>query len=179
MSVAMNDTVKVHYTGKFENNEVFDTSKDREPFAFRIGAGHVIEGFEEAIMGMEPGQSKTVSVSPEKGYGTHNPDQVIEMPISSVPEGFEIAEGMPLQLQDDNGRVIPVMVVEITDTTVKLDANHPLAGKTLVFDIELLEIGCEIDEDEHGCGCGCDDEDCEDDCDSEGNCGNGCCGCGK
>jgi len=175
MSVVMGDTVKIHYTGKFENGEIFDSSRDRAPFTFTMGAGHVIPGFEEAVMGMNCGENKTTVIAPEKGYGIHDENQLISMPKDSIPEGMELIEGMELTLQDEHGHYIPVVLTKVEEETITLDANHPLAGKTLVFDIELLEIGCELEDDDDCC---CDDEDCDCDCDDEekeGGCG-GCCG---
>jgi len=128
--------VKVHYTGKFENNEVFDSSKEREPIEFVVGEGNLIKGFENAVMGMEPGQNKTVTINAEEGYGERRKDLVQEIEKEKVPEN--VAVGQNLQANTPGGP-INVEVVEVKENTVVLDANHPLAGKNLIFDIEVVE----------------------------------------
>lgn len=128
--------VKVHYTGKFENNEVFDSSKEREPIEFVVGEGNLIKGFENAVMGMEPGQNKTVTINAEEGYGERREDLVQEIEKEKVPEN--VAIGQNLQANTPGGP-INVEVVEVKENTVVLDANHPLAGKNLIFDIEVVE----------------------------------------
>lgn len=163
--VVKGDTVKVNYTGRFENGEVFDSSEGGEGIAFETGTGHVIPGFENAIIGMEIGQKKTVIIKPEEGYGEYDEEGLIELGKEDFPEDMELEVGMMLHLQDDHGHAIPVVVKEIRDDMVLLDENHPLAGKTLVFDIELVEIGCEVPKQHHHR---------HDDC-GEGECGS--CGC--
>ncbi len=155
MTVKNGDTVKVHYTGKFENGDIFDSSVEREPLKVTIGEGMVIPGFENAILGMEINEKKTVTISPEEGYGEQSAENMIEMPKSSLPEGMEVEIGMPLHLTNNEGHTIPVMVAEILDESIKLDANHPLAGKTLVFEIELIEENIEPDKHECSCCGGC------------------------
>ena len=163
-AVKTGDTISVEYTGKFDNGETFDTSKGRAPLKFTVGAGMLIPGFDAAVIGMLPGDKKTVTIEPEEGYGTHDPQRVTKMPRSSVPEGMEVKEGMAVQLADQAGNPIPAMITELTDEDVVLDLNHPLAGKTLVFDIEIKETGLEPDAPScspsacAGCGGGCGDE---------------------
>lgn len=134
------DTVKVHYTGKLEDGTVFDSSRDREPLEFTLDAGQIIPGFEEAVEGMEEGEETTVEIPPEKAYGMHQEDAVMEFPLEQLPDEIEPQVGMQLQLQSANGQAFPARVTEVGDATVVLDANHPLAGETLTFDIELVEI---------------------------------------
>jgi peptidylprolyl isomerase len=134
------DTVKVHYTGKLEDGTVFDSSREREPLEFTLEAGQIIPGFEEAVDGMEEGEETTVEIPPEKAYGMHQEDAVMEFPMDQFPDEMEPEVGMQLQLQGQDGQAFPARVVEIGDETVVLDANHPLAGETLTFEIELVEV---------------------------------------
>lgn len=136
----MGDKVKVHYTGKLTNGEQFDSSAGREPLAFTVGAGQMIKGFDAAIPGMQVGEKKTINIAAAEGYGEHDPSQVIEFDKKNVPAEMTLTPGMQLQLQDQHGRPVPVVVQEVKDDVVLLDANHFLAGKELVFDIELVEI---------------------------------------
>ncbi len=134
------DTVKVHYTGTLENGEVFDTSKEREPLEFQLGEGQLIPGFEKAVIGMDEGDSTTVEIPSEEAYGEVREDLVINVPKDQLPEEVEPKIGMQLQVNQQNGQPIPVRVTEIKDDELVLDANHPLAGKDLKFEIELLEV---------------------------------------
>lgn len=131
------NTVKVHYTGKFEDDRVFDTSKEREPISFKVGAGMMIPGFEKGVVGLNEGDSKTIKISPEDGYGQRNEELINEIPLEKLPEGVE--RGALLQAQTEQGPM-NVVVAEIKEKTAMIDANHPLAGKNLVFDIELIEV---------------------------------------
>jgi peptidylprolyl isomerase len=135
------DKVKVHYTGKLLGGEQFDSSKGREPLEFTVGAGQMIKGFDDAIPGMSVGDKKTINIAPENAYGEKNKDAIIEFPKENIPADMKLEPGMQLQLRDQDGRPIPVTVVEIKDDIIVLDANHMLAGKELIFDIELVEIG--------------------------------------
>lgn len=141
MSKAKNgDYVKVHYTGKLTSGEQFDSSVGREPLAFTVGAGQMIKGFDSAIPGMEPGEKKTITIAPEDAYGPVNEEAIIEFAKSNIPDSMPIEVGMQLQLQTPTGQPVPVVVKEIKDDVVILDANHRLAGEELIFDIELVEI---------------------------------------
>lgn len=135
------DKVKVHYTGKLTNGEQFDSSVGREPLAFTVGAGQMIKGFDNAIPGMEVGEMKTINIPAADAYGEVQEEAILEFPKSNIPKDMEVKEGMQLQLQNQNGQPVPVVVKEIKDDVIVLDANHRLAGKELVFDIELVEIG--------------------------------------
>lgn len=148
------DTISVNYTGKFENGDVFDTSEDRDPLVFTVGTGQLISGFDEAVVGMKAGDKKTITIVPEDGYGEHREELVIDMPASNIPPDMELAAGMQVQLVDQSGNPVPAVVHEIGADVVKMDVNHPLAGKTLVFDIEIMETGLEPEPED--CGTGCD-----------------------
>jgi len=132
--------VKVHYRGTLTTGEQFDSSEGKEPLSFKVGAGQMIKGFDEAIPGMAVGEKKTINISPENAYGEKSQEAIVEFPKSNIPEDLKLEPGMKLQLQNENGDPIPVVVSEIKDDVVVLDANHELAGKELVFDIELVEI---------------------------------------
>ena len=135
------DTVKVHYTGKLKDGSVFDSSREREPLEFTLGEGQLIPGFEDAVEGMEEGADTTVDIPVDKAYGQPQDELTMEVPKTELPEDIEPEVGMQLQVQQQqDGRAIPVKITEVKDETITLDANHPLAGKDLVFDIELVEI---------------------------------------
>ena len=134
------DTVKVHYTGKLEDGTVFDSSKEGEPLELTIGAGNVIEGFEKGVIGMERGGSKTVTIPPEEAYGSMNEELVAKVKKENFPENISPAIGEQLQLKQQDGNIVNVTITQIRGDSVTLDANHPLSGKTLIFDIELVEI---------------------------------------
>lgn len=133
-------TVKVHYTGKLNDGSMFDTSEGKQPLEFEVGAGQMIPGFEEAILGMEKGEKKTVKINPEDAYGQHREDLVYEIEKAKLPENIEYKVGLPLQSTLADGSKINLIMTEVKDNSVMLDANHPLAGQELTFDIELLEV---------------------------------------
>ena len=134
------DTVLVHYTGKLADGEVFDSSKGREPLELQIGAGMVVPGFEEAVTGMKQGETVTETIAADKAYGPRRDELVGKVDRGQVPDSIELEIGRRLQIQTPDGRTAAVTVTEITDEVVHLDANHPLAGKDLTFEIELVEI---------------------------------------
>jgi len=134
------DTVRVHYTGTLEDGTQFDSSRGADPLEFAMGQGQLIAGFEMAVAGLAPGESVTVTLAPEEAYGESNAEMVQEVPRRMMPEGVELEPGMVLQGQSDEGQVDNFTIVSLTEETVTLDANHPLAGKSLTFDIELVEI---------------------------------------
>ena len=139
-SAVIGDTVKVHYTGRLGNGTIFDSSVEREPLQFTLGQGQVIRGFEQAVLGMTVGESKTVVIPADEAYGPYRDELVIVEDRSNLPPGWEPEIGDQLPLTQPDGRVIWVTVIEITESTITIDANHHLAGKDLVFDIELVEI---------------------------------------
>ena len=134
------DKVKVHYHGKLTSGETFDSSEGRAPLEFEVGSGMVIKGFDEGVTGMSVGEKKTINIPVEEAYGPKNAEMVINMPKDRFPKDMELEEGMPLMMSDGSGQNFQVVVTEIKDDSVILDANHPLAGQDLVFDIELVEI---------------------------------------
>ena len=140
MKVEMNDTVKVHYTGAFKNGDVFDSSQGGSPLEFKLGAGQIIPGFEKAVVGMEKGDAKKVTIEPAEAYGDVREELKQQVSKDVMPEGLNPEVGMQLMSTLPNGQEIPVTIADVTDTHVTVDANHQLAGKTLVFDIELVEI---------------------------------------
>ncbi|MFP4083095.1 MAG: peptidylprolyl isomerase [Candidatus Aminicenantes bacterium] len=139
-NVKRGDKVKVHYTGRFEDGKVFDSSREREPIQFEVGSGTVIKGLEEAVVEMKPGEKKKVKVEPEEAYGQYNDNLLVDMPKDKFPDNISPEKGMNLQLINKEGKAVPVVVKDIGDDSVQLDANHPLAGKVLVFDLELMAI---------------------------------------
>jgi peptidylprolyl isomerase len=134
------DKVKVHYHGKLTNGETFDSSEGRAPLEFEIGTGMVIKGFDDGVTGMIVGEKKTVNIPFDEAYGARNPEMLIEMPKDRFPAGIEIVPGVPLMMSDGSGQNFQVIVSELKEDIVVLDANHPLAGQDLVFDIELIEV---------------------------------------
>jgi peptidylprolyl isomerase len=141
MSVAKNgDNVTVHYTGKLTTGEQFDSSAGREPLGFTVGAGQMIKGFDAAVPGMAIGDKKTITIVAAEAYGETNPEAIIQFPKTNVPPDMVLEPGMPLTLTDQNGHPVQVVVVEVQEDIIILDANHELAGKDLVFDIELVSI---------------------------------------
>lgn len=141
MEAKNGDLVKVHYTGKLVNGEQFDSSAGREPLEFTVGEGQMIKGFDIAIPGMKVGDKKTINIAPEEAYGPRNEEAIIEFPKQHVPADMKIEAGMPLTLSNQEGQPVQVIVIEVKDDIIVLDANHFLAGEELVFDIELVEIG--------------------------------------
>jgi peptidylprolyl isomerase len=135
------DSVKVHYTGKLDDGIVFDSSVGREPLDFTVGAGQLIAGFDEAVVGMAVGEKKTVRIAPEQAYGPHNPEMTLQVPRSDLPVDIQPELGMQLEASQEGGHSMVVTVVEVTDESVTFDANHPLAGKALTFEIEVVELG--------------------------------------
>lgn len=138
--VKSGDKIKVHYHGKLTSGETFDSSAGREPLEFEVGSGMVIKGFDDGVTGMTVGEKKTVNIPFDDAYGQRNPDMIIEMPKDRFPKDMEIDLGMSLGMSDENGQQFQVTIVEIKEEVVLLDANHPLAGEDLIFDLELVEI---------------------------------------
>ena len=134
------NTVKVHYTGKLDDGTVFDSSVDREPLEFTIGEGQLIADFEQAVIDMNPGESKTIKIAYDNAYGPHREEMLMVVDRSQFPEGLEPKIDQKLQVRDPNGGDSVVTVVDVTEANVTLDANHPLAGKDLMFEIQLTEI---------------------------------------
>ena len=134
------DTVKVHYTGKLEDGTVFDSSLDREPLQFKIGEMTVIEGFEQMVSGMNPGDKKTHTIPAEQAYGPHNEELLLEIGRHELPKDLDPQVGQILEGGKQDGERVSFKVKAVSEKTVTLDANHPLAGENLIFEIELVEI---------------------------------------
>jgi peptidylprolyl isomerase len=165
-AVKTGDTISVIYTGRLQDGEVFDSNAaGGAPLKFTVGAGQLIKGFDQAVLGMLPGDKKTVTIPPAEGYGERQEDHIVSLPKAKVPAEMNLELGMKVQLSSGTGHTLPAVVVEIGDDAVRLDANHPLAGKTLEFDIEIKETGLMPDP-HQGCGC-----------DTAQGCGEGCSGC--
>lgn len=138
--VKTGDTVRLHYTGTLSDGTQFDSSLDREPVQFTVGGGEIIPGLDQAVTGMEPGEAKTVTVSPEQAYGDRDPGRVQTVDRGQIPSDIPTDPGTQLEVQTQAGQRMPVTVTQSSESEVTLDANHPLAGQDLTFDVELVEI---------------------------------------
>lgn len=138
--VKIGDTVKVHYHGRLPDGTTFDSSQGRAPLEFKVGSGAVIKGFDEGVMGMQVGDKKTLEIPAHEAYGVSEPDRVVEFPRNQLPKDIEPEVGMQLHMSSPKGDAIPVVITAVKDDVIVLDANHPLAGKDLIFDIELVGI---------------------------------------
>lgn len=135
------DKVTVHYTGRLVDGSIFDSTVGEEPLVFTLGEGELIDGFEESVLDMSVGEKKTVTLAPEKAYGYRDEEMMIEVPLSEMPSDFEFEVGDELEVTDDDDEPMLVTVCQLSEDTVMLDGNPPLAGETLIFDLELLTIG--------------------------------------
>jgi FKBP-type peptidyl-prolyl cis-trans isomerase 2 len=135
------DTVRVNYEGRLADGLVFDTTRDREPLEFIVGDGRLIHGFESAVLGMAPGESKTVELAPDEAYGPRRDDMIVAIDRGNIPADMTPEVGQRLQLQRPDGRPVQATVTAVSTSSVTVDANHPLAGHPLTFDIHLVEIG--------------------------------------
>jgi peptidylprolyl isomerase len=140
MRAKANDRVKIHYKGSLRDGTVFDSSLGKEPFIFIIGKGAVIRGLEKSVVGMKAGDKKTVTIQPEDAYGLHREDLCAVIERSRIPDNINLRPGGKLDVQSSRGTSSRALVLDVTETFVTLDLNHPLAGKELVFDLELIEI---------------------------------------
>ena len=134
------DNVSIEYTGKLETGETFDTSQGRGPLEFELGSGKVIKGFEEGIIGMKIGEEKEITIIPEDGYGHRNDAYIKDIPRDQVPKELELKKGLILMFKRPDGMSIPATIAEIEEKNIKVDFNHPLAGKTLKFTVKLVAI---------------------------------------
>ena len=132
--------VRVHYTGRLEDGTVFDSSQGREPLEFTLGAGQVIAGFERAVEGMQVGETKNTLIPVDEAYGPHREDLLLEVDRNQMPQDIELEVGTMLQLQQPDGQAVPVSVAALDGESVTLDANHPLAGEDLNFELELVAV---------------------------------------
>ncbi|TWW01500.1 peptidylprolyl isomerase [Chitinophaga pinensis] len=139
-AVKNGDTVRVHYHGRLTNGTTFDSSEGRDPLEFKVGAGMVIKGFDNGVVDMTIGEKRTLNIPVEEAYGPKNEELIMEFPKENIPSDLNPQVGMDLQMSNPQGQVFPVKVAAIGDSSITLDANHPLAGEALIFDIELVEI---------------------------------------
>ncbi len=138
--VKAGDTVKIHYTGAFENGDIFDSSEEGEPFEFTVGAQMVIDGFDKAVLGMKEGETKSVVIRPEDGYGLRSDEMIITIERSRIPAEIALDVGTRLGVRSDSGFETTMTVADLNGDMVTLDGNHPLAGQTLVFTLRMMEI---------------------------------------
>lgn len=134
------DQIKVHYTGTLADGTVFDSSREREPLEFVIGAGQLIKDFEEAVIGMALGESTTITIPADRAYGVYNEDLLIEIPAEHFPQDIDLKPGLPLCMQRNSGEMLNVVISKVSADLVTVDANHPMAGKDLTFAIELVAL---------------------------------------
>ena len=140
MQAKTGDVVRVHYTGRLLDGTLFDSSEGRDPLEFTVGAGQMISGFDSGVLGMNVGDKKTIQIAPEDAYGERDEEAVIDFPKENVPAEMNLEPGMQLTLRNQHGQPIPVVVLEVREDVIVMDANHALAGKDLVFEVELVEI---------------------------------------
>ncbi|MEQ5871361.1 peptidylprolyl isomerase [Sagittula sp. NFXS13] len=138
--VKSGDTVRLHYTGTLQDGSEFDSSRGRDPLEFEVGSGQIIPGLDKALTGMTVGDQKKVEIPADEAYGQPDPQALQAVPRADIPDDIPLEVGLQLQVQTQTGEVMPVTVQEVSEETVTLDANHPLAGKDLTFDIELVAI---------------------------------------
>ena len=138
--VKSGDTVKVHYQGRLTDGTTFDSSQGRDTLEFKVGSGMVIKGFDNGVMGMQVGDKKTIEIPVDDAYGPEDPQMIMEFPIDRFPEDMKPEPGMQLNMSNGSGQNFPVVITEVKGYIVILDANHPLAGEDLIFDLELVEI---------------------------------------
>ena len=139
--VTQGATVRIHYTGTLEDGSIFDSSEGRDPLEFTVGSGMIIPGLDKALPGMTVGEKKKVTIAPEEAYGPSQPEAILEVPRAEIPAEIPLEVGTQLQMGGPQGQPIPVTVTALTDEVATLDANHALAGKTLIFDFEIVSIG--------------------------------------
>lgn len=134
------DTVKVHYTGRLEDGSEFDSSRQRDPIEFKIGDGEILPGVEQAVVGLEPGGTNEVTLPADDAYGQRRDDMIQEIERSVLPQEIEPEVGLQLQAQSPNGQPLLLTITDVGEEKVTVDANHPLAGKDLTFEVELVEV---------------------------------------
>jgi peptidylprolyl isomerase len=168
--------ISVRYKGTLANGEIFDTSEGRDPLEIKMGAGQLIKGFESALMDMSLNEKKTFTLDPEDAYGHRNEEHMQSFPKKDIPPGADPQVGQTIALSTPDGKQIPARITEADDDKVVVDLNHPLAGESLTFDIEVVGISETQTQEHGGCGCGHDHSDCGSE---SGECGEGSGGCGS
>ncbi|OHD38389.1 MAG: hypothetical protein A2086_11000, partial [Spirochaetes bacterium GWD1_27_9] len=156
------DIISVNYTGKLDNQVIFDASEYRGPLVFKVGNGDLLPMFEESVIGMEKGESKSITIDYKNAYGEYQDELVFDVEKSLFPENVKLEDGMPFNMQEETGEVYLVRIKSVKEESVTIDANHPLAGQNLNFDITVLSVN-EIEESElhSSCGCGCEEDDAD------------------
>jgi peptidylprolyl isomerase len=147
--------VSVHYTGTLDSGEVFDSSQGRHPLEFKVGSGQLISGFEQAVMGMSLNEKKSFTLSPEEAYGQRDENQILEYPAAQIPSGMDIEVGQTISFSTPQGQNVPAKVVAMDDEKLTFDLNHPLAGQSLTFAIEVVGISDTPSQAAAGCGGDC------------------------
>jgi peptidylprolyl isomerase/FKBP-type peptidyl-prolyl cis-trans isomerase SlpA len=140
MPIEDGQTVTVNYTAKLEDGTVFDTTEDKEPLEFEIGDNRIIPGFEAAVRDMEPGDSKVAQIPPEQAFGMHDNQRVLQVPLERLPDDLDPQVGQTLEIPQEDGSAVQAVITEVNDDSITLDANHPLAGHELTFEIDLLDV---------------------------------------
>ncbi len=138
--VKSGDKVRVHYTGKLENGDQFDSSQGSEPLEFEVGSGQVIKGFDDGLIEMAVGEKKSITIQPDDAYGQRREDFIMDVPLKEFPKNIKPELGQELELNQPDGSSVSVKIVDLNEEHVRLDANHPLAGEVLIFELELVEI---------------------------------------
>jgi peptidylprolyl isomerase len=138
--VKQGDKVKIHYTGKLEDGTIFDSSAEREPLEFTVGSGQIIPGFEKAVLEMGQGEKKTINIPSDEAYGPYREEMVMKVEKTQLPPDLKPEVGQQLKMSQPDGSAAVLLVKEIAEKDVTLDANHPLAGKTLIFELELVGV---------------------------------------
>ncbi len=139
-TVQLDDVIRVHYTGKLEDGTEFDSSKGKDPIEFKVGQGNLIPGFEKGVVGMKLGETKTISIPSEEAYGDRQEELIAKIDKKEFPSNISPKTGMQLQVKRPDGQTMPVMIIDVSEDTVTLDGNPPLAGETLIFDVEIVEF---------------------------------------
>jgi len=154
MAIKNGEWIKVQYTGTFEDGTIFDsTERNGDPLKFQVGAGQLIKGFDDAVLGMKIGEEKNITLQPKDAYGEYQDKMTQKFPKSQFPKDHEPQPGMMIMIGGPDGMVTHATIIEVAEQEVTVDLNHPLAGKVLNFKIKIIETGCEPDP--HSCGCGC------------------------
>ncbi len=165
MAIKKGDVIMVHYVGTFDDGSVFDSSEMLgQPFKFEVGAGHIIKGFDDSVLGKEVGDEYSIKLQPSEAYGDYEEKLLGKIPMTKFPKDAELEPGMMLQIVDQDGNGHFARITDVSESEVSYDMNHPMAGKILNFKISIVETGCEPD---NFCGCGCEEE-------GSFGCGDGC-----
>ena len=156
MSIKVGDIIKVQYEGSLEDGTVFDSTElNGEPLIFEVGAGNIIQGFENSVIGKAVGKEFDIKIQPSEAYGDRNPQFIKNVPKSEFPENIDPKPGMILQISGPHGEMKLALIAQVEENEIKIDMNHPMSGLVLNFKIKILEVGCELPKHTHGESCGC------------------------